>query len=37
MSGAKDLRVIGREIHKRGYELRNERSANLRLVETGDR
>ena len=29
--GAKDLRFIGREFHKRGEELRNERSANLSL------
>ena len=28
MSGAKDLRFICREFHKRGDELRNERSAN---------
>ena len=26
---------IGREFHKWGEELRNDRSANLRLVETG--
>ena len=37
MSGAKDLRFIGREFHKRGEELRNDRSANLSLVETGGR
>ena len=37
VSGAKDLRFIGREFHKRGQELRNERSANLSLVETGGR
>ena len=37
LSGAKDLRFIGREIHKRGEELRNDRSANLNLVETGGR
>ena len=37
MSGAKDLRIIGREFHKRGEELRNDRSANLNLVETGER
>ena len=37
MSGAKDLRFIGREFHKRGEELRNNRSANLSLVETGGR
>ena len=35
--GAKDLRFIGREFHKRGEELRNERSANLSLEETGER
>ena len=28
MSGAKDPRFIGREFHKRGEELRNDRSAN---------
>ena len=32
--GAKDLRFIGRE-ELRGEELRNDRSANLNLVETG--
>ena len=31
VSGAKDLRFIGREFHKRGEELRNERSANLKI------
>ena len=35
VSGAKDLRYIGREFHKRGEELRNDRSANLSLVKTG--
>ena len=35
--GAKDLRFIGREFHKWGEELRNDRSANLCLVETGGR
>ena len=35
--GAKDLRFIGREFHKRGEELRNERSTNLSLEETGGR
>ena len=35
--GAKDLRFIGREFHKRGEELRNERSANLSLEEKGGR
>ena len=34
---AKDLRFIGREFHKRGEELRNDRSANLSLVETRGR
>ena len=29
MSGAKDLRYIGREFHKRGEELRNDRSPNF--------
>ena len=33
--GAKDLRFIGREFHKRGEELLNDRSPNLSLVETG--
>ena len=37
VSGAKDLRFIGREFHKRGEELRNERSANLSLEEKGGR
>ena len=35
--GAKDLRFIGREFHKRGEKLRNERSANLSLEEKGER
>ena len=35
VSGAKDLRFIDREFHKRGEELRNERSANLSLEEKG--
>ena len=35
VSGAKDLRFIDKEFHKRGEELRNDRSANL--VETGGR
>ena len=34
---AKGLRFIGREFLKRGEELRNDRSANLSLVETGGR
>ena len=37
VSIAKDLRFIGREFQKRGEELRKDRSANLRLVETGRR
>ena len=37
VSGAKDLRFSGREFHKRGEELQNERSANLSLKETGGR
>ena len=36
-SGAKDLKLIDREFHKRGEELRNDRSANLSLMETGGR
>ena len=31
VSGAKDLRFIGKEFHARGEELRNDRSANLSL------
>ena len=37
VSEVKDLRFIGREFHKRGEELRNDRSPNLSLVETGGR
>ena len=37
LSGAKELRFIGREFHKRGEELWNNRSAKLSLVETGGR
>ena len=37
VSGEKDLRFIGREFHKQGEELQNDRSANLSLVETGGR
>ena len=37
VSEVKDLRFIGREFHKRGAKLRNDRSANLSLVETGGR
>ena len=33
VSGAKDHRFIGREFHKSGDELQNERSAYLSLVE----
>ena len=37
VSGAKDLRFIGREFHKQGEELRNDRSPNLSLMEKGGR
>ena len=37
VSGAEDLRFIGREFHDRRDEFRNDRSANLSLVETGGR
>ena len=37
VSGAKNLRVIGREFHKLEDELRNQRSVNLSRVETGGR
>ena len=37
VSGEKELRFISREFHKRGEELRNDRSANMSLVETGGR
>ena len=37
VSGAKDFRFIGRDFHKRREELRNDRSANLSLVEIGGR
>ena len=37
VSGAKDLRIIGREFRKRGEEMRNDQSANVSLVETGGR
>ena len=37
VSGAKDLRFVGREFHKQGEELQNDRWANLSLVETGGR
>ena len=36
VSGAKDLRFIGREFHKGGEELRNDRSENLSLEEGKD-
>ena len=35
--GAKDVRFIDIEFYKWGEELRNDRSANLSLVETGGR
>ena len=35
VSGAKDLRFIGREFHKWGEELQNDRLANVSLVESG--
>ena len=37
VSGAKDLRFIGRYTNKRGEEFLNDRLANLSLVETGGR
>ena len=37
VSGANYLRFIGKEFRKRGEELRNGRSANMSLVETGGR
>ena len=37
VSGAKDLRFIGREFPNGGEELRNDRSANLNVVKTGGR
>ena len=37
VSVANDLRFIGREFHRRGEELRNDRSTNLSPVETGGR
>ena len=37
VSGAKDLRFIGREFHKRGEELRHDRSENFSKVKTGGR
>ena len=35
--GANDLRFIGREFHKRREELRNDRTANMSLVEIDGR
>ena len=37
VSGAKDLRFIGREFHEWGEESRNDRSETLSLVETDGR
>ena len=37
VSGAKDLKFVGIEFHKREEELRNDRSATLSLMETGGR
>ena len=37
VSRANDLRFIDREFHKRREELRNDRSANLSLMKTGER
>ena len=37
VSGANDLRLVGREFHKRGEELRIDRLSNLSLVEIGGR
>ena len=37
VSGGKDLRVVGREFLNWGEELRNYRSANFSLMETGGR
>ena len=37
VSGAKDLRFIRREFHKREEELRNDRSANLSRAENVER
>ena len=37
VSGAKDLRFIGREFRKPGEDLRNDRLANFSPVETGGR
>ena len=37
VSGANDIRFIRRDFHKLGEEFRNDRSVNLRLVETDER
>ena len=37
VSVANYLIFVGKEFHKRGEELRNDRSANLSLVKTGRR
>ena len=37
VSGAKDLRFIGREFHKLGEKLQNDRLSNLSLEEKGER
>ena len=37
VSGAKNLTFIFREFHKRGEKFRNDRTANLNLMETGGR
>ena len=37
VSGVNDLRFIGREFDNLGKELPGDRSANLSLVETGER
>ena len=37
VSGANNLRLVGREFHKRGEKLRIDRSSNLSLVEIGGR
>ena len=36
VSGAKDLRFIGREFHKRGEELRNDRWKQVEVNDTDD-
>ena len=37
VTGANHPRFIGKEFHKRGEELRSDRSENLSLMETGGR